>query len=244
MSEQLIVRPGRYETRGGLIAVVKVAGGHPTYPWIGTIADEGVSWAPNGRTYASGVAHNDDLIRRIDDEPETEKPQERKHVTDAAWLGFELACSKSGSGHATREWHEKKYQAGEVMLVTVEEWNARGQYTDAMAEIERLRAELDRERMRLAACGVAALGYFKGCQPEYESASLHDILRLYQENKRLLKGGDANANDRSAAVPDLNRNALTGPVASVTTQPSMGRLLLAHRPMDVKHGMLGGEEAR
>lgn len=39
--------------------------------------------------------------------------------------------------------------------------------------------ELERERMRLAACGVAALGYFDGCKPEYESASLGDVIRLW-----------------------------------------------------------------
>lgn len=42
-----------------------------------------------------------------------------------------------------------------------------------------VRNELERERMRLAAVGTAALGYFEGCCPEYESATLHDVLRLY-----------------------------------------------------------------
>ena len=37
----------------------------------------------------------------------------------------------------------------------------------------------------MAACGVAALGYFQECLPEYESASLHDTLRLYAEKERL-----------------------------------------------------------
>lgn len=48
----------------------------------------------------------------------------------------------------------------------------------AEAEVERLRAELETERQRLAACGVAALGWFKDCLPEYESASLSDVLKL------------------------------------------------------------------
>jgi len=39
-------------------------------------------------------------------------------------------------------------------------------------------AELETERLRLAACGVAALGYFTDCKPEYRSASLEDVLRL------------------------------------------------------------------
>ncbi|HHG5483314.1 TPA: hypothetical protein ACPWPS_001285, partial [Pseudomonas aeruginosa] len=41
-----------------------------------------------------------------------------------------------------------------------------------------LRAELETERMRLAGCGVAALGYFDGCVDAYKSASLSDVLRL------------------------------------------------------------------
>lgn len=45
--------------------------------------------------------------------------------------------------------------------------------------IEALEQELETERMRLAACGVAALGYFDGCKDEYRSASLDDTLRLY-----------------------------------------------------------------
>lgn len=41
-----------------------------------------------------------------------------------------------------------------------------------------LRDSLETESMRLAACGVAALGYFTDCPPEYRSASLEDVLRL------------------------------------------------------------------
>jgi hypothetical protein len=53
---------------------------------------------------------------------------------------------------------------------------------------ERLKAceeELERERIRLAACGVAALGYFDGCKDEYRSASLEDTLRLYAKYDQL-----------------------------------------------------------
>lgn len=40
-------------------------------------------------------------------------------------------------------------------------------------------SELERERVRLAGCGVAALGYVKEPVPEYgDSASLQDVLRL------------------------------------------------------------------
>lgn len=48
-------------------------------------------------------------------------------------------------------------------------------------EVENLKGELERERMRLAGCGVAALGYFQNCAPEYDSASLQDTLRLYKK---------------------------------------------------------------
>ena len=49
------------------------------------------------------------------------------------------------------------------------------------AEISALRQQLETERMRLAACGTAALGYFDGCKDEYKSASLDDVLRLRQQ---------------------------------------------------------------
>ena len=49
---------------------------------------------------------------------------------------------------------------------------------DRARELEK---ELETERMRLAGCGVAALGYFTECADEYKSASLNDVLRLYQE---------------------------------------------------------------
>lgn len=45
--------------------------------------------------------------------------------------------------------------------------------------------ELEIERNRLAACGVAALGYFTGCADQYKSASLHDVLQLRRETERL-----------------------------------------------------------
>ena len=48
----------------------------------------------------------------------------------------------------------------------------------AERERDKWRDELDVERMRLAACGVAALGYFTDCAQEYKSASLEDVLRL------------------------------------------------------------------
>ena len=50
-----------------------------------------------------------------------------------------------------------------------------------------LKDELERERLRLAACGVAALGYFDGCKEEYKSASLTDVIRLYSDYVKLQK---------------------------------------------------------
>lgn len=44
-----------------------------------------------------------------------------------------------------------------------------------------LREELETERMRLAGCGVAALGYFDGCADAYKSASLSDVLSLREK---------------------------------------------------------------
>lgn len=53
---------------------------------------------------------------------------------------------------------------------------------DRTAQLE---AELETERQRLAACGVAALGYFEGCLPQYKSGSLNDVLCLRDSNKQL-----------------------------------------------------------
>lgn len=69
------------------------------------------------------------------------------------------------------------------------EREANATLTDRIAELE---CELEIERCRLAACGVAALGYFEGCAENYKSASLDDVLRmrgkldeLERENERL-----------------------------------------------------------
>lgn len=53
-------------------------------------------------------------------------------------------------------------------------------------EVRRLREALETERQRLAACGVAALGYFDGCADEYKSASLSDVLSLRTKYTELL----------------------------------------------------------
>ena len=68
---------------------------------------------------------------------------------------------------------------------TTGEWFDRAVAADALQSqaerIKELESECEVERLRLAACGVAALGYFDGCKDEYKSASLDDVLRL---NKR------------------------------------------------------------
>lgn len=72
--------------------------------------------------------------------------------------------------------------------LTDEEWVEVINRLDA-AEKERdaLRQELDIERGRLAACGVAALGYFTDCAQEYRSASLEDVLILRAKIEQMEK---------------------------------------------------------
>lgn len=53
------------------------------------------------------------------------------------------------------------------------------------AQIAELQDQLETERLRLAACGTAALGYFDGCSDIYNSASLQDVLRLRKELEAL-----------------------------------------------------------
>lgn len=55
----------------------------------------------------------------------------------------------------------------------------------AELRIVELKNELEVEHMRLAGCGVAALGYFEGCADEYKSASLSFILKLRGETETL-----------------------------------------------------------
>lgn len=50
--------------------------------------------------------------------------------------------------------------------------------TELLDRLETTEKELEKERLRLAACSVAALGYFEGCAQEYRSAALDDVLKL------------------------------------------------------------------
>jgi len=70
----------------------------------------------------------------------------------------------------------------------------RDHYACAMARIAELEADAERERIRLAACGVAALGYHKdgdNIHPDYESASLSDVHRLTAKLERAEAERDA-----------------------------------------------------
>ena len=68
-------------------------------------------------------------------------------------------------------------EADDLLTKTVEEdvKEATEELLSEQAELrrenEKLKSELERERMRLAGCGVAALGYFTDCHPDYDSAS-------------------------------------------------------------------------
>jgi hypothetical protein len=53
-------------------------------------------------------------------------------------------------------------------------------------DIGKLKEELEDERIRHAACGTAALGYFTGCHEKYLSASLQDVINLRLKYEGLL----------------------------------------------------------
>ncbi len=68
------------------------------------------------------------------------------------------------------------------------------------ARITELERQLENERVRLSACGSAALGYFEGCKDEYKSASLDDVLRLRER-------ADSLERQRFALVEALGKTA-------------------------------------
>jgi hypothetical protein len=53
-------------------------------------------------------------------------------------------------------------------------------------DVDKLKEELEDERIRHAACGTAALGYFTGCHEKYLSASLQDVINLRLKYEGLL----------------------------------------------------------
>lgn len=48
----------------------------------------------------------------------------------------------------------------------------------AKSDLAQCRAELETERMKLAACGLAAVGDYNGSIDKYDSISLHDVIKL------------------------------------------------------------------
>ena len=63
--------------------------------------------------------------------------------------------------------------------------------SELLSRLEAVENKLETERMRLAACSVAALGYFDGCAKEYTSASLDDVLNLCKRLEAAEKERDA-----------------------------------------------------
>jgi hypothetical protein len=59
-------------------------------------------------------------------------------------------------------------------------------FTTKQEDIGKLKEELEDERIRHAACGTAALGYFTGCHEKYLSASLQDVINLRLKYEGLL----------------------------------------------------------
>ncbi|MFU5322154.1 hypothetical protein ACM7XJ_30145 [Pseudomonas aeruginosa] len=134
-------------------------------------------------------------------EAEAERPEvfglERYRV-ERTGQGFWPYCVRAGDG--TRELfvgHLKQCKRVAAQLATA--------FEDGKFVAGALRAELETERMRLAGCGVAALGYFDGCADAYKSASLSDVLRLRADCDAAL-----------ARVAELERQE---PVATVAKVP-------------------------
>jgi hypothetical protein len=69
-----------------------------------------------------------------------------------------------------------------------------GKIEDLIAERDQLRSDLERERMRLAACGCVAMAdtpesaaYTRNMHPDYRSASCDDVARRVDECMALRK---------------------------------------------------------
>jgi len=107
-------------------------------------------------------------------------------------VGEEIKLTAEVEQLRARLWNYKHGTAGmcaDAAIGAAKEW---------MKEVEALRAELERERGRLAACGVAALGHYDGCADQYKSASLDDVLTLRARVKEL--EGECEYDQRNAAM--------------------------------------------
>ena len=124
----------------------------------------------------SNSPRTDDFIDRTLTRHVIEKRDDFEHYMDMSGVLAEFArqferelALKDHDLLLERDRAEKAEQA-------FNEWeNKAGQYREERDKAEK---ELETERMRLAGCSAAALGYFYGCSEEYKSASLSDVLAL------------------------------------------------------------------
>ncbi|WP_206475311.1 hypothetical protein [Pseudomonas aeruginosa] len=107
------------------------------------------------------------------DQAEAERPEV------VAWSNWKVG-TRSHVPFRTEEEAARSVNASEIVATQEGPYSVEPLMTVAQHEriVGALRAELETERMRLAGCGVAALGYFDGCVDAYKSASLSDVLRL------------------------------------------------------------------
>ncbi len=71
------------------------------------------------------------------------------------------------------------------------QYSDRNTVVKLLQHIRAVEAEIETERMRLAACSTAALGYFESCHDDYWSASLTDVLALRASSDALRAERDA-----------------------------------------------------
>jgi hypothetical protein len=91
-------------------------------------------------------------------------------------------CYGKPNGWCWYCWLQYQLAAAQSELWQVKEERALLQDPEHLLKVlERLRNELQTERLRLAACGVAAIGYFDGCSAIYNSASLDDVIKLRRD---------------------------------------------------------------
>lgn len=110
--------------------------------------------------------------------------KELRRLTQAATQHVGRACNYQDA-HSPREGHVD-FENADLFIASERPEEDAAFYAAAnpaaiseiLDRLEAAEGELETERMRLAACGVAALGYFEGCAKEYMSASLDDVLAL------------------------------------------------------------------